>query len=399
MLRNRHVHAVVSGNLQGRKANYATERGFVTPGALYDFDLTGAGNDHLTILRPGGIGGEVSWVRIVDDGSDGAAVVETVRTAARGDAVLWRFRDELAREVREQRLVGRDDPVDRPSLLNVERRLLNSPFAERQQYLETFPEGLFVRHEYRLEPAWRHLLITSTFRNESAHSIRVPVLPIWKEFSRRWQVGAVRIGDSIDPAHRRAYAWAPIEQDASGGVSILAAIEPERDLAMGAEHTVVIAVSVADSPLAAFGVLASLEENTGSVTGAIRDRAGQPVVHGAIEVQVDGQTLPAYPAADGTVTFKLPRGAYAARLVDIGREPEEARFTVGDKGASLNFTPRPAAGVRIEVREHGAGLVPAAVQFVGVDGTPPPQLGPPQRARGCDDRYYSPTGRDRKSVV
>ena len=55
---------------------------FVTPGCLYDLDLRGASNDQITLFQPGEQIGAVSYVRIVSDGRDGAAVVETVRTAA-----------------------------------------------------------------------------------------------------------------------------------------------------------------------------------------------------------------------------------------------------------------------------------------------------------------------------
>ena len=131
VLRNQKIHALISANLPLRRANMATEYAFVTPGCLYDLDLRGAGNDQITVFRPGEQGGEVSYVRIADDGKDGAAVIETVRTAPSGD-------------------------------------------------------GLFTRHEYRIESDWQYLLISSTYRNESAEAKKITPLPAWKEFSRQW---------------------------------------------------------------------------------------------------------------------------------------------------------------------------------------------------------------------
>jgi hypothetical protein len=90
VLRNNKIHALISGNLPLRRANMATEYGFVTPGCLYDLDLRGANNDQITVFRPGGQGGEVSYVRIVSDGKDGAAILEVVRTAAIGDGLFNR---------------------------------------------------------------------------------------------------------------------------------------------------------------------------------------------------------------------------------------------------------------------------------------------------------------------
>src|SRR6478672_10134321 len=81
VLRNQKIHVLISANLPLRRANMATEYAFVTPGCLYDLDLRSAGNDQITVFRPGEQGGEVSYVRIADDGKDGAAVIETVRTA------------------------------------------------------------------------------------------------------------------------------------------------------------------------------------------------------------------------------------------------------------------------------------------------------------------------------
>ena len=151
VLRNKKVHALISANLPLRRANMATEYGFITPGCLYDLDLRGTDNDQITIFRPGGQGGEVSYVRIAGDGRDGAGVVETVRTAAKGD-------------------------------------------------------GLFTRHEYRLEPGWQYVLVTSTYRNESKAVKKITLLPVWKEFSQQWEIGDIHVGDSIDPFDKRAYA-------------------------------------------------------------------------------------------------------------------------------------------------------------------------------------------------
>jgi hypothetical protein len=393
VLRNGYVHALVSASRPGRKANYATERGFVTAGALYDFDVAGADNDQLTVFRPGGLGGDVSWVRIVEDGRDGAAVVETVRTVAMGDTVIQQFRDELAHELRARRLVGPADPVDDAALRRIDSADLNAPFAEKRRFLEAIPGGISVRHEYRLEAGWRHLQITSTFRNHSAERKRVPVLPVWKEFSRQWEVGPVRVGDSIDPADRRAYAWAPVTTDPDGRLAPDDRLERGLNLAPGQEESRVIVLTVADSPLAAYGLLAGLTGVTGRVQGTARDATGHAAVRAAIELEVEGQTLPAYPASDGTFSFELPPGVYTARLVDIGRPTEEQQFVVRGGDIRLDFTPRPASAVRVDVQEDGAGFLPAVVEFIGLDGTTVPNLGPMQRARGCDNRYYSPTGR------
>ena len=215
VLRNDKVHALISGNLPLRRANMSTEYRFVTPGCLYDLDLRGANNDQITVFRPGNLGGELSWVRVVNDG-----VIEAVRTAAKGD-------------------------------------------------------GLYTRHEYRLEPGWQYILVNSTYRNESREAKKIATAPAWKQFSREWKVGDVRIGDSIDPFDKRAYAWGPATPMAA-----------EVTLAPGEERTAAVVLAVADSPLAAYGVVATLAEPGSEITGTIRDSNGAPAVQAAFWVDV-----------------------------------------------------------------------------------------------------------------
>ena len=82
VLRNDKVELTISGVQPMRRANFKTDSGGPLQGCVYDFDLRGAANDQLTVFRPGGFGGEASHVRIVEDGSDGAAVIEAVMNAS-----------------------------------------------------------------------------------------------------------------------------------------------------------------------------------------------------------------------------------------------------------------------------------------------------------------------------
>ena len=153
ILRNDKIHALISGAQPLRRANMSTEYAHVTQGVLYDLDLRGAGNDQITAFRPGALGGEVSWVRVVEEGARG--VVEVVRTAEKGS-------------------------------------------------------GLYERHKYRLEPGWQHVLITSTFRNASREPKKIRTLPVWKGLAEVTEVDGVTTGDSFDPQDRRGYAYAQV---------------------------------------------------------------------------------------------------------------------------------------------------------------------------------------------
>src|SRR5262245_38638502 len=153
VLHSDRVHALISGAQPLRRANMRTENAFVTQGCVYDLDLTGENNDQLTAFRPGNAGGEVSWVRVVES-SDAAGVIESVPNAAKGN-------------------------------------------------------GLYTRHEYRLQPGWQHLLVTSTYRNESGKPLTIRPGAEWRGFedSREWTVGGVHVADATDPFDKRGYAW------------------------------------------------------------------------------------------------------------------------------------------------------------------------------------------------
>jgi hypothetical protein len=318
VLRNDKIHALIGGNLPLRRPNMSTEYRFPTPGCLYDLDLRGAENDQITVFRPGGLGGELSWVRVVKDG-----VVEAVRTAPKGD-------------------------------------------------------GLYERHEYRVEPGWQYVMVASTYRNESREPKKIAPPPVWKQFSQEWKAGEVRVGDSIDPFDKRAYAWAPVGK-----------LDAEATLAPGEERTYTVMLAVANSPLAAYGVIAGV--SGGDVTGTIA------APNGAIVVDVEGAALPAYPDAQGRLAFRLPRGAYRARLVDIGREELWQELRVGSEGAIRLAVP-PASAIEFDIRDAAGSPSPAKVQFIGVGGTPTPNLGTDYRARGGDHQYQSYNGRFTQQV-
>jgi hypothetical protein len=331
VLRNNKVHALISGAQPLRRANMSTEYAFVTQGVLYDFDLRGAGNDQITVFRPGEFGGEISYVRVVESGPRG--VIEAVRTAAKGD-------------------------------------------------------GLYTRHEYRLEPDWQHILITSTYRNESRAARAITPRPAWKAFSAEWEVAGVHVGDAIDAFDKRAYAFGAV-----GGALEKAELKP------GEERTYRVALAVAESPAAAYGAIAAIQGPTGALTATVRDEAGEPAVHGALMIPVAGKSLPAYPDAKGAIALSLPPGEYSASFEDIGRDAAARPITIAAKQAArADMTVPRAAVVRMDLRDEAGAPSPGRVQFVGIDGTPTPNLGTEYRAHGGDHQYQTHDGRVRQQV-
>ena len=88
ILRNDHVTAVISGNQPLRRANMGTfyGTGGITPGCLYDLTLNDRQNDQLTIFAPGSQRGDISHIRITQEGGPGAdavAEIEVVVAAER----------------------------------------------------------------------------------------------------------------------------------------------------------------------------------------------------------------------------------------------------------------------------------------------------------------------------
>ena len=335
VLRNEKIEALVSGTQPFRRANMSTEYGSVLQGCLYDLDARGAGNDQITALRPGGESGYLSRVRVVEASSSGTAVVEAVRTAAMGD-------------------------------------------------------GLYSRHEYRLESEWPFLLVTSTYRNKSQESVSVSPAPVWKGLEKEQIIDGVMIGDSVDPFDKRAYAIASADAEP---MPDRATLEP------GQARTFRIRVAVADSPLAAYGLLAAEQGPAGEVEGTVIDTAGKPAVHGALAVSVAGEWVSQYPDSRGRIAFRLPVGNYDAQFRDIGRELVERTISVQrGKATRLDLEVPPASTVNVSIRDADGNPSPGKVQFIGVDGTPTPNFGTDYRVHGGNHQYQTHDGRVTQQV-
>ena len=341
VLRNDRIEAVVSGNLPRRRANMSTFYGpdGVTPGCLYDLTLRGANNDQLTIFCPSGQQGSVSYVRIAKDGADGEAVVEAVVTAAS-------------------------------------------------------KKGIYKRHEYRLRDGWQGVLVVTTLRNESKEPLRVTPPDKWTNFARYSEAGDVRWADAVDPADKAGYAFAWVERDG---------MKPppgEVNLQPGQELTFARFVAVGRSPLEAVGVIAAFRGESGTVTGSVRQEDGSPVATAGLWLKpADGKPLAAYPDEKGEFSFAAPPGSYEFELADIGRDAQAVRIQVKPgESARLDLTMEPAAAIEFDVKDAAGKSIPCKAQFVGINGTPSPDLGPANRAHGCRDQYHSPAGAFRVQV-
>lgn len=160
VMRNDLVELTISGNLPERRANMSTFYGAdgQTPGCLYDLGLRGAANDQITIFSPAAQRGPVSWVRVVKDGSDGTAEVETVVSAA-------------------------------------------------------INKGQFRRHVWRLVDGMPGVEIETTLRNETAVPMKVALDDKMTQMPQNGQAPPYFWGNAVDPADKTGYAVEPMRAD------------------------------------------------------------------------------------------------------------------------------------------------------------------------------------------
>lgn len=350
VLRNDRIEAVISANLPLRRANMSTFYGTngISPGCLYDLTLRGAHNDQLTCFSPSGQQGPVSWVRVAKDGKDGEAVIEAVVTSPNNG-------------------------------------------------------GLYKRHEYRLRDGWQGVLVVTTYRNAGKDVRKGTVDDRWVTFTSMGTTGDIAWADAVDPADKAGYARAWVERDG------MKAPPNELELKPGQEISFARFVAVGTSPLQAVGVVKQFRGEAGAlVIGTVKDSAGKGIATARISVNSlanPGTTnrLAAYPNAAGEVSFWLPAGEQELELADLGRESAKAKLTVvkssnGGPGSVFDFALGPQSAIAFDIRGENGQPIPCKAQFIGVNGTKVPNLGPQNRAAGCVDQYHSANGQFRQPL-
>ncbi len=350
VLRNDKVEAVISANLPLRRANMSTFYGTngMSPGCLYDLTLRGANNDQLTCFSPSGQQGPVSWVRVVKDGSDGEAVIETVVTSPNNG-------------------------------------------------------GLYKRHEYHLRDGWQGVFVVTTYRNAGKDVRKGTVDDRWVTFTSMGTTGDIAWADAVDPADKAGYARAWVERDG------MKAPPTELELKPGQEISFARFVAVGTSPLQAVGVVKQFQGEKGEVVGGrIKDTAGNPVPSARITVvsltnPASTNRLADYPNAQGDVGLWLPVGEHEIEISDLGRTSVLGLISVAAPGSEKKsyFMIKPLgpqSGIAFDIRGEDGKPIPCKAQFIGANGTKVPNLGPQNRAAGCVDQYHSANGQFRQPL-
>ena len=343
VLRNDYVEALVSGDLPMRRADMSTFYGDtgITPGCLYDLTLRGAHNDQLTIYCPSNQRGDVSYVRIVDSEGEGAlaqAAVETVVNAANNG-------------------------------------------------------GLYKRHVYVLNDSLRGVLVRTTYRNESNTTASGSVEDFVKPYSTNSVFLDVRWYNAVDPADKCGYALGWLEGDGKPGSKLIKPLTLI-SLAPGQSTNFTRYLAVGKSPAEAVGEIFSWSHlgNTSLVRGTVRAKA-RGIATAEVTLRSGTAFMPAYPDAQGNFLLHLPAGKYAVDTADRGRASLHQELVVDGKNpAPLSVEMEPVAGVAFDIRDEKGRSLPCKVQFIGLAGTPTPQLGPQTRAHGCVDQWHSERG-------
>lgn len=339
ILRNDKVEAVISGNLPLRRANMSTFYGSegITPGCVYDLTLRGANNDQLTYFGPAAQQGSVSWVRVVKDGRDGEAVIETVVTGANHG-------------------------------------------------------GVARYHTYTLRDGWPGLRITTTIVNESAEPKKIDLAGRVTNFLRTGIAQGINWVDAIDPADKAGYAYGNLSAPENYGTG------KDYTLAPGASATVVRFLAVGPSPVAALGeVVRQRGQAAGEVSGVLRDAKGAPATTAQVLVRSAGPNDQnfgvAHPDAQGRVAFSLPEGKYQVTTTDVGRADVEQAIEVKAGAVTKLDAALPAASaIQFRVTDDAGKTIPCKAQFLAAEGTEAVNLGPQNRAHGCVDQYHSERG-------
>lgn len=347
VLRNDKVEAVISANLPLRRANMSTFYGTngISPGCLYDLTLRGAHNDQLTCFSPSGQQGPVSWVRVAKDGKDGEAVIETVVTSPNNG-------------------------------------------------------GLYKRHEYRLRDGWQGVLVVTTYRNAGKDTRKGTVDDRWVTFTSTGTAGDIAWADAVDPADKAGYARAWVERDG------MKAPATELELKPGQELSFARFVAVGTSPLQAVGVVKAFRgEAVRPVSLAAKDASGKPVTTAKLMAADAGGVVisnrpPAYPDAKGRFELHLPIGVQSVEIHDLGREVTRGIATVHSNPETKvpDATLPPQSAIAFDIRSEDGKPLPCKAQFIGVNGTKVPNLGPQNRAAGCVDQYHSANGQFRQPL-
>lgn len=259
--------------------------------------------------------------------------------------------------------------------------------------------GLYKRHEYRLRDGWQGVLVVTTYRNAGKDVRKGTVDDRWVTFTSMGTSGDIAWADAVDPADKAGYARGWVERDG------MKAPPTELELKPGQEISFARFVAVGTSPLQAVGVVRQFRgEAGGLVSGTLKDSAGKGITTARVTVAslanpTSTNRLAAYPNAAGEVSLWLPTGEHELESSDLGRESATAKVNIAvGQSASFSAVLKVQSAIAFDIRGENGQPIPCKAQFIGVNGTKVPNLGPQNRAAGCVDQYHSANGQFRQPL-
>ena len=259
VLRSDKVEALISQNAPNRRANMSTFYGEdgVTPGAMYDLTLRGAGNDQLVIYSPCGHG-QVSYVKIANVKEEGSAAVESVTTAAKNG-------------------------------------------------------GVFKRHEYRVKDGVQGIFITTVLRNETDKPQKTFTKDDFTRFDSTGTTDGIRWADAINPAHKCGYAFATLNVSGIEKLADTIELQPKQEVVISRFF------AVGTSPAQAVGEVRAVKgDKVALVSGQITGPDGHGIATASILVPDGKNTISGYPDAEGKFSLKLPANLTELVVADSG---------------------------------------------------------------------------------
>jgi hypothetical protein len=347
VLKNDRIVAIVAGAARRRNANMSCRN---VQGSLIDLALLSTNNDQLTAFRPHG-----DWT----EDRPGATSVEVVK--ASGSEV----------SVRAFKAAGPDDPLESETVYTL---------RDGDAFLR-----VETRHSNRGDRGIKVLLrdkmrCDQTFEQTPAGAAGLVV------FYDRWFGAAYGV---------TAYGSRMLTDGKYGGMFGLNSgtwihhakeVEVPPGGRLVKDRCVIAGRHPADVQIAAEPQL-GVKRPRSSVT--VLDEKGRPVAGADVRIRRDGLELSAaHTDAEGRADFSLPEGPAVVTVSQIGRGPKVAPLA-----GAVEVRLGPRSGVELAVTDAAGGPIPCKVQFVGVDQTPSPDLGPKQRHDGCANLFHSADGK------
>jgi hypothetical protein len=92
----------------------------------------------------------------------------------------------------------------------------------------------------------------------------------------------------------------------------------------------------------------------------------------------------------GVAEIPLIEGDYKLHATKVGHDTLKIDFSSTKKPVVITATMKPLTSIMFTIKEAGTTrMIPVKLEFKGINGSPDPFLGPPMRAEGANNLYYS----------